>query len=501
MASPQPTRIDVPVLPADAWYRENRPVDVRLTLTVAPAGFVEKCEVDPSLPPTGAEIVNAAMMHWRFDPATVGDSPQRVEMVLAYGQGDLPDSMLPYAYEAEQPLVPIEPTLPIFTFFDGPGSATMPFFVTAKGETRGPRRSSLAEGYEELETSLREAVLGTTFRPATIDGQPVATNSSFTWEFDIPPPDVNPMPTLVVHPQFSTMEAKTVGMAIRVTVGTDGKVAKLDLVRSDDYVIAVNMMAALKQWEFEPVIENGVPVENTSVFELIVRLSGAVSSAPGTANPAILGWRGHSMENGRTIEVPNFPFPRSILMKGTTGLCRYTYIVETDGTVREVNVLESPDRTVAKTVELWQRAFRYEPIKVDGNPVRYQYNGRWLLKQSRADLYSELKLPKELRNLETGEFARFSIKVSKRGKVTEVTLLHHTNPQFAYAMLEQLRKARFYPLEVNGQWHEREGEIVVAVVDGKVMNIFPYSGDKDFVRMAIAEEIPLFRRSEAGDWN
>jgi hypothetical protein len=71
-------------------------------------------------------------------------------------------------------------------------------------------------------------------------------------------------------------------------------------------------------------------------------------------------------------------------------------------------------------------------------------------------------------------------------------LIDTSNPELAAYLLKKVRKASFRPMEVDRKWIEREGELLLAVVEGSIMDIFPYHGAAEDIEDAILYKMAIF---------
>jgi TonB family protein len=88
----------------------------------------------------------------------------------------------------------------------------------------------------------------------------------------VPNPEPPPTPTLIsrVEPEYpdSAREAGATGIVrLRATIGADGKVKSVKPLGGDALLIEP-AIEAVRQWTYDPVIRNGVPLESEAAIEL-----------------------------------------------------------------------------------------------------------------------------------------------------------------------------------------------------------------------------------------
>jgi TonB family protein len=162
-----------------------------------------------------------------------------------------------------------------------------------------------------------------------------------------------------VNPEYPSMalSARLQGVVIlETTIGTDGKVSDVRVLRSIPLLDSA-AAAAVRQWEYEPTIVNGVTVP--------VIISVAVEFKLTPLTPVRVGGAVKPPAQTRRVDPP---YPPEALAAGVQGVVIMEATIGADGRVTDVRVLRSIpllDQAALAAVRQWE----YTPTVLNGTPV------------------------------------------------------------------------------------------------------------------------------------
>jgi TonB family protein len=163
----------------------------------------------------------------------------------------------------------------------------------------------------------------------------------------------------MVKPAYPA-EAKAAGIQgavkLELVVGKDGRVQSARTL-SGPPELAGAATDAVKQWEYQPAVQNGEPVE----FMVQVDVNFALGGDPPTH---VKG----SDQQQKLVKQPRPVYPPEAKAAGIQGRVRLRATIAKDGTVKALETLEGEPVLVTAAVEAVKQ-WEYKPTEVDGRPV------------------------------------------------------------------------------------------------------------------------------------
>lgn len=132
-------------------------------------------------------------------------------------------------------------------------------------------------GHPLLRQAALEAIRQYRYRPTTVDGQPAEVVTQVELRLGPPNPEETTPPRLMrkIEPQYTEQarDAKLTGrMVLSVVIGADGKIHEAQVLQGLGMGLDEKALEAVKQWEFEPALKYGKPVDAKSTIEMNFRL-------------------------------------------------------------------------------------------------------------------------------------------------------------------------------------------------------------------------------------
>jgi protein TonB len=181
-----------------------------------------------------------------------------------------------------------------------------------------------------------------------------------------------------VYPAEAMAAGKQGIVIIEATIGPDGKVTDAKVLRSIPELDEA-AVGAVKAWEFEPALLNGVPTP--IIMSVTVNFTLKASSAEGVkpATAALTPWPTVPVTIAPVRVGGNIPAPRKITdvkaiypeearAAGTQGIVIVEVLIAPDGRVHDARPLRSMpglDAAAIEAVKQWE----YTPTLLNGQPV------------------------------------------------------------------------------------------------------------------------------------
>ena len=245
-----------------------------------------------------------------------------------------------------------------------------------------------------LDQAALDAVRQWQFRPALLNGNPTPVVFTVTVRFALPMPgspsqaetatewhpevlrvggDVKPPSKLVdakpVYPELAKA-ARVQGVVIcEILVGTDGKVEDVRVLRSIP-LLDQAALDAVRQWEFQPTLQNGNPIPVVFVVTVNFVLPPSDAPAPKTRSD----WPPVAVRIGVDIKPPTKlvdvrpVYPEVAQQARVQGVVICDILVGPDGKVKDARVLRSIpllDQSALDAVRQWE----FSPTLRNGEPT------------------------------------------------------------------------------------------------------------------------------------
>lgn len=177
-----------------------------------------------------------------------------------------------------------------------------------------------------------------------------------------------------VRPRYpvDARKEKVQGVVIlNSVVDEEGRVAEVHVVREAPMGLTEAAVAAVRQWRYEPAVKDGVAVPVSFVTTINFRLDTSPPEPPGE-------WQGqplHRIQPGGEVAEPRKVkdarprYPEEVRRRGESGTVVMEVIIDTEGQVKAVRVVESPSEELAQAAAEAVRQWQYEPTVKDGKPV------------------------------------------------------------------------------------------------------------------------------------
>ncbi len=187
-----------------------------------------------------------------------------------------------------------------------------------------------------------------------------------------------PEPTVMVapaYPQSLIKEAKPGSAKISFVVGADGKVHNAKVVSADDPAFGDSAIEALKEWEFKPVVKDGVAVDKKvtmpfmfkpSAVDLLNRALGRQVYRKIPEEPVLLkdlGQRPKPTKRSRP------QYPASKKGSGEEAVVRMEFVIGPDGKTYNPDTKDEVAQEFIMAAIGAVSAMEFEPMKLKGKPV------------------------------------------------------------------------------------------------------------------------------------
>ena len=231
----------------------------------------------------------------------------------------------------------------------------------------------------------------------SVESEPVvASNPSFE-----PPQKVfSPQPT---YPEASRQAREQGTVVLEGTISADGYVSSAWVRRSATPALDRAALKTFRTWQFQPALRDNIPVESS--YRLAFRfsledppsdLNTPVTAPAGSSTPDEAGstapptsaqsdssvaeasakgtpddplpWRGDFTPPSRFVS-PLPTYPQSAWATGVQGTVTLEVVVDTDGRVGQVEVLEGLPHGISEAAVAAVQRWRFRPATRDGEPV------------------------------------------------------------------------------------------------------------------------------------
>jgi len=294
------------------------------------------------------------------------------------------------------------------------GVVELEAIIGVDGRVKGVK---VLKGPPMLQRAAQDAVMHWVYQPTLVDGVAVEneTHTSITFASKDPPPAEAVPEKVPDHPQAAQAagteatppkappgrispavlvyernpeypkEAQQKGahgtVELLATIGTDGRVRDAKVIKAADPALGDAALEAVRQWVYKPTMLNGAPVENET--HISISFASQVTAAPeppgaGTATPPAAaspapaaapeppqGFR----QNAILVYKVDPVYPKEARQMGVRGVVQMVATIGTDGHVRDVMVVKSPNPALAVAAVEAVRQWVYRPTLVNGVPV------------------------------------------------------------------------------------------------------------------------------------
>ncbi len=349
------------VIGANGHVKSARPVSGNPLLAGAAQEAVLKYEYIPA----GAEIGSTATVVFRL-PAGAGDSPRMQDAILIYRKAPEPGAAAVAAGAS--------------------GPVQVQFTIGKDGVPSGIRVT--ASPSPLLGQAAIEAVGHWRYKPATMNGVPVESESAATVNFAPPsapvvaasePAKGAVTPAVLVYrkePEYPEM-ARQMGqrgiVELDATIGVDGRVKSVKVVKGPP-MLQRAAREAVMQWVYMPAVQDGVTVE----CEIPVTLTfGGAAEAP------VPGREASSIGQAVLVYKKDPEYPKEAQQMGQRGVVELDATIGVDGRVKDAKVVSGPpmlQKPARDAVMQWI----YKPTAVNGVAVENQthiaidFDARWV---------------------------------------------------------------------------------------------------------------------------
>ena len=259
-------------------------------------------------------------------------------------------------------------------------------------------------GPPELQKAAQEAVMHWVYKPTTLKGTPVESEAHISIDFK-PKAAAAPAPggagtatpaqpreaaaeasprlsdAVLVYkrdPEYPKM-AQQMGqqgtVELLATIGVDGKVKAVKVLKGPPMLQKAAQEAAM-HWVYKPILAKGVPVENETHISITFPSPATAASEPhggDTTTPPAAASPAPSQESRTQAAVlvhrVDPVYPKEAQKKGVRGVVQMVATIGTDGHVRDVMVVKSPNPALTVAAVEAVRQWVYKPTLVNGIPV------------------------------------------------------------------------------------------------------------------------------------
>jgi TonB family protein len=277
--------VHVPHRPAP---RDAPPV-VRVKVTIDESGVITEAVPQGELKNGDAAAITEALKEWKFAPARRANQPVAAELIIPViceppPAANAAKQIPPKLVHRQEPQYPYA-----MQRFRLEGRVQIEFEVDATGHVRNPVISQ--SNNPAFDEPALEALLGSKFEPATIDGKPVKARirqeihfrlfqgggDAFSvndgnqaklpeeWRFDTAPKLRSVQ--LPVYPHTLRVEGARGNARATMVIDEAGHVVRVINVTADRPEFGLALAAAMETFQFDPALRGGKPVHSLLGFE------------------------------------------------------------------------------------------------------------------------------------------------------------------------------------------------------------------------------------------
>ena len=351
-----PSPIDT-AMPIVSEELATAPGEVELQLTLNEHGYVIDASVKRSTNPKLEAPCLAAIRQWRYMvPAGSGIS---FIQPFRFG-GEMMDTASLGATRPE-PKNKVAPELPD-ALSDICGDVTIALAIGANGE---PFNATVAKSsHEELNAACLAAAKRWTFKPATVQGRPIASNVYLPFHFEGSPMSVfttyskaevvdneSLVPVRQANPIIpSELAGINADASLALTVDSHGFVVNAVVESSTNTELAELARQAVLHWKFKPIVKNGRAI-TVKAMQPMKFGKGSVSIAKVDKIPSV-----------RYSVKPNLPEE----LKGVSGFARAVFDVDAAGNVVDVTIADGSHEAFNDAVLEVAKEWTFNPALRDG---------------------------------------------------------------------------------------------------------------------------------------
>lgn len=354
-----PTPINT-TAPSVSTELATRPGEVELLITLNGHGYVIGAEVKRSTNPELNRPSLVAIRQWRYTaPAVAGTT-----FVQSFRFGGDTIDTTPIAATRPEPRNQVAPQLPE-ELTHVSGEVTVAVAIDANGTTS--HASIVRSSHEELNAPCLAAVKQWTFKPATENGQAIASNVYIPFHFIGKPGAVSAetakaelvdndklvplrQPNPIVPEHLASLNGD---VSLALTVDAHGYVVAAAVQSATNPELGELARNAVLQWKFRPVVRNGVAI-TVKAIQPIQFGEGYVSITPVDKLASVR----HSVS-------PILPEE----LKGVSGFARVVFDIDADGRVVSATVTDSSHEAFKSAILAVARDWTFNPSLRAGVPT------------------------------------------------------------------------------------------------------------------------------------
>ena len=163
---------------------------------------------------------------------------------------------------------------------------------------------------------------------------------------------------------------------VNLVVNKDGTFDEVKLMRSPDPLLseeAIRLVKSMPNWE--PALQGGKIVRSRFYLPITFSLKGPEGS--GEKKNSVE--KNASFPGGKTALyawlAKNMQYPELASAQGIQGTVQLQFVVDTDGSISEVNVMRSPDPLLSEeAIRLVKKMPKWIPASRNGQPLKSRFN-------------------------------------------------------------------------------------------------------------------------------
>jgi TonB family protein len=180
-----------------------------------------------------------------------------------------------------------------------------------------------------------------------------------------------------VYPEQARQQQVQGRVWVHLVIDENGKVVSVEPISGDPVLVSA-AISAMRDWEFEPYIQNGHSVQVSTKMHYDFESSGNVFDKSGkTGHPAtppeatdpIPTTLDPGVSRGLLIQAVRPVYPKSALKAHQQGTVVLKAIIGKDGLIKDLHVVSSPSDDLAKAALTAVEQWRYRPYLKDGVAV------------------------------------------------------------------------------------------------------------------------------------
>jgi TonB family protein len=168
-----------------------------------------------------------------------------------------------------------------------------------------------------------------------------------------------------VYPAEASNQEMQGRVWVHLTIDEAGNVVSIEPVSGEGPLLAA-AMAAMKQWKFEPYIQNGHAVQVSTKMYYDFAFSNKIQDKQAPSTPIELA---PGVSQGLLIHKVVPVYPSDARRKRIQGTVALKAIIGKDGMVKNLHVVSSPSNDLAQAAKEAVEQWRYRPYSIAGESV------------------------------------------------------------------------------------------------------------------------------------